>query len=177
MEVDFEATHEWLSAAETNARFPQFGLDDSQIALYQEDFGVLFASKSVTSAWEYARALGVQTRTSFRAISLRSDASDSDGNPLLVVEGSDGSVVRARSVVLALGAWLSSSVQDLFGMHVPTSVSAETVCYYKPLDDCQVDHSYKSMPVFIPETDNGLGPFGYCARGRLPRTEWLERRM
>ena len=24
-----------------------------------------------------------------------------------------------------------------------------------------VDHSYRSMPCFVPENDNGLGPFGY----------------
>ena len=47
---------------------------------------------------------------------------------------------------------------------MPTRVSAETVCYYAPRKGAEhenIDHSYNSMPVFIPEISNGLGNFGY----------------
>ena len=36
--------HELLSAAEVNARWPQFCLSDDLHALYQPDYGVLYAS-------------------------------------------------------------------------------------------------------------------------------------
>lgn len=41
--------HELLSARELNERFPHFSLAPHLEALYQPDFGVLFASKAVSS--------------------------------------------------------------------------------------------------------------------------------
>ena len=49
-----------------------------------------------------------------------------------------------------------------FGLRIPTRVSAETVCYYRPQAESAgstrgpvPDHSYRSMPVFIFQTENG----------------------
>lgn len=150
--------HEWLSASQTNERFPQFRLDNTQHALFQPDFGVLFASKCVSSAWRYAEHLGVDTMIDFRASGFFT------GENGVIVEGQDGAPIFARAAVFAPGAWLSSLTASLFDVHVPTMVTAETVCYYAPKDtpeSAAVDHSYNSMPVFIPEMTNGLGPFGY----------------
>ena len=65
--------------------------------------------------------------------------------------------------MLAPGAWLTTLAASCLDLSVPTSVSAETVCYYRPRTDADhgsIDHSYKTMPVFLPDQDNGLGPFG-----------------
>ena len=150
--------HEWLNAQAMNERFPQFSLSPAHHALYQPDFGVLFASKCVSAAWRYADSLGVESRTPFRVAAVRAD---DDDNGVTVLEGFDGSKLRGRSVVLALGAWMSTLVESWFGLHVPTTVSAETVCYYAPREGASVDHSYSAMPVFCADDDNGLGPFGY----------------
>ena len=161
--------HEWLSAGEANERFPQFGLAASQLALYQPDFGVLFASKAVRACWSYAASLGVEHQTPFRAARLRLD-DDARRPDVVLVEGDDGAVISAKSVVLALGAWMSPLAHDLLGLRVPTVVTAETVSYYAPREDAppSVDHRYTAMPVFCGDDDNGLGPFGYCARARMP---------
>ena len=154
--------HEWLSAGAANERFPQFRLSEGQQhALYQPDFGVLFATKCVAAVWRYAEALGVHTLTPFRASSLQAEPAAAGCSDLVTVVGEDGRAVKARSVVLAPGAWLSPLANALLGLSIPTHVSAETVCYYAPKPEPPVDHSYRSMPVFIPETSNGLGPFGY----------------
>ena len=159
--------HEWLTAAEVNERFPQFGLTPDLHALYQADFGVLFATKCVDATWRYAASLGVEKRTPFRASGLRVG---DDG--VTTVDGADGTSIRARAVVLALGAWMTPLCSELLNLTIPTHVSAETVCYYAPTtaSASHIDHSYHSMPVFVPETDNGLGPFGYIqyARTFLP---------
>ena len=157
--------HELLSAREANERFPQFGLEDNVEALYQRDFGVLFASKCVRAAWRYAESLGVQTLTPFRASALHvrgggGGNGHESGHNTLVVEGANGASVSARSAVFAPGAWLSSLSASLLRLEVPTHVTAETVCYYAPKDSA-VDHSYHTMPCFLPDFDNGLGPFGY----------------
>ena len=153
--------HERLTAAESNERFPQFelivGHDE---ALHQPDFGVLFASKCVSAAWSYAEALGVQLATPFRAATLKDHGKDG----ALVVESADGSAIAARAAVFAPGAWISPLASSLFGLQIPTHVSAETVCYYRPKTNPAskaIDHTYAAMPCFIPEYDNGLGPFGY----------------
>ena len=45
--------------------------------------------------------------------------------------------------------------ESLLSLTLPTRVSAETVCYYAPTEPSEgVDHSYRSMPVFIFHTDN-----------------------
>lgn len=160
--------YELLSAGEANERFPQFGLREGHDeALYQGDMGVLFASKCIAAAWRYAESLGVQTITPFRAAAVheREGGGVTGDGTTLVVEGADGATsLCARSLVLAPGAWLSSLAASCLDLTVPTSVSAETVCYYKPRTDTPhhtVDHTYASMPVFLPHHDNGLGPFGY----------------
>ena len=59
----------------------------------------------------------------------------------LVVQSREGMPVRARSVVFAPGAWLSTIGEELLGLSIPTQVSAETVCYYAPKDG-KVDHRW-----------------------------------
>ena len=150
--------HERLTAPQSNERFPQIELGSQDEALYQPDFGVLFASKCISAAWCYAEALGVQTVTPFRATAVRPA---SNMGATLLIEGADAAPLRARSVVLAPGAWISSLASSLLGLSIPTRVSAETVCYYKPRVTSTVDHSFRSMPCFIPECDNAIGNFGY----------------
>lgn len=149
--------HELLGGAEARERFPQFHLSDDTDALYQKDFGVLFASPSVEAAWRWAEALGATTHTGWRAAMLRADG---DGGAT-AIESDDGRVLRGKSVVVAPGAWLSSLSSRLFGLDVPTDVSAEVVSYFAPRTAAQPDHSYASMPVLLPDVDNGLGDLGY----------------
>ena len=65
--------------------------------------------------------------------------------PSLAPSHSEGEPVRCR-----------------FGLRIPTRVSAETACYYRPQAASAgstrgpvPDHSYRSMPVFIFQTENG----------------------
>ena len=152
--------HEWMSAGAVNARFPQFGLQEGEHeALFLGDFGVLFASRCVEAAWERAAALGADVRSPFRLAALRDD-----GDSATVVEAEDGQAVRARAVVLALGAWLTPTAARLFGLQIPTKVTSEVVSYYAPKAGCEIDHTHRSMPCFLPsELDfpNEVGTQGY----------------
>lgn len=155
----FEYT--WLSPGECTERFPQYALADHMTGLYQPDFGVLFASKCIRAAWRYAQHLGVHTVSGFHAAAIHGAVTAESSSPPLVVENVKGAPLRAKSVVLAVGGWTSPMVRDLFGIDIPMTVTAETVCFYAPKPGTGIDHTYKSMPVFIPEKDNGLGPYGY----------------
>ena len=113
------------------------------------------------ATWGYAEHLGVTTVEHSPLTAVREE----EGG--VRVEASDGrSFLATSGLVLAPGAWLSSSAKALFGLHIPTRVSAETVCYFAPKVKSEggaaaVDHSYESMPVFCSAHDNGLGAFGY----------------
>eukprot|EP00965_Chrysotila_dentata_P207955 6184423-Pleurochrysis_carterae.AAC.1 len=147
--------HELLSGAELAKRYPQFQLEPGLEALYQPDFGVLFADKCVTAAWAHAKELGVTTVTDFCVTQLRADgdAVHVDGHarsdetrtrPDETGTRSDETQMRpdelrpfrapcrARAVVLAPGSWLSPLTKSVLGVSLPTRVSAETVCYYAP---------------------------------------------
>ena len=84
-----------------------------------------------------------------------------------------GEAIEAKAVVFAPGAWLSPLAARLFGLQIPTTVTAETVSYFAPKRGgaaARVDHSQRAMPVFMHDGSNGLGEFGYyglpmmCAR-------------
>jgi len=144
-----------MSAEHVNSRFPQFGLATGYEALWQPDFGVLFATRCVRAAWRYAESLGVACASGFRLARV----DEEPGRVLATSE--EGETLEGASLVIAPGAWLTSLTERLFQLRIPTRVSAEIVCYYPPLADGAHDHSYRGMPVFCVHDDNGLGPHGY----------------
>jgi len=83
-----------LSAAQVNARWPQFALSDDLQALYQPDYGVLFASRCVTTAWRYAASLGAEVHTGWRASSLEGVECGAGG--ALRVTSESGEAIEAK---------------------------------------------------------------------------------
>ncbi|KAL3907194.1 MAG: hypothetical protein SGPRY_010266, partial [Prymnesium sp.] len=147
--------YEALSASQVSRRFPQLQLLPGQQAIFQEQSGALFASRCVSACHDYVRALGGDADTRFRLCGLRNEEG------IYTLLGADGREHRASSVILAPGAWISELSQTLFGLHLPTRVSAEVVSYFAPEKGTQLDHSFRAMPVFLCDEDNGLGRFGY----------------
>ena len=122
--------HERMCADAVNERFPQFGLTADREALFQPDYGVLFASRCVTAVWDYAAALGVECISGFRAAKL------SEGSEAAVVTADDGRALLGRSIVVAPGAWLTGLSRSLFGIHVPTRVSAVAIAAPSAMSAC-----------------------------------------
>ena len=89
--------HELMSAAEVNARWPQFALSDDLHALYQPDYGVLFASRCVGTAWRYAASLGAEVHTGWRAASLEGVEGEAGGaGGVLRVTSESGGAIEAK---------------------------------------------------------------------------------
>lgn len=146
-----------MTPEESGQRFPQIKLHAGLNSLFVPDGGILFASQCITAAWDYCKSLGADPFTGFRVTKLNRDK-DAD---CVEVESEDGQRVRAKRLILAPGAWLSHMAKDLLGVDIPTEVTAETVCHYKPREGQVPDHSISSMPGFCFETDNGLSSQGY----------------
>ena len=86
------------------------------------------------------------------------------GGGALRVTSESGEAIEAKAVVFAPGAWLTPLAASLFGLAIPTKVTAETVSYFAPARGgaaAGVDHSHRAMPVFIHDGPNGLGEYGY----------------
>lgn len=106
--------YEMLTVDTLRERFPQYNMDDDTEFLYQADAGVLFASKAIKAAWDYAVSLGADTATGFSLASLT--VADEDGVTRLTSKC--GRKFDARAVVLAPGSWLSGLAQNLFVRHL-----------------------------------------------------------
>lgn len=66
-----------------------------------------------------------------------------------------GKTYYANSVILAMGAW--SAHKDGCSISLPISVTEEVVGYFEPWQKGGIDHSFKSMPIFIHRFQHGLG--------------------
>ena len=105
-------------------------------------------------AYELARELKVDVREGSDVVAVRRM------NDRVVVRLGNKERIVGRSCIVAPGAWLTSIAKKWFGLDVPTTVTRETVSYFKPKGSKAV-YGYKRMPVFISDLNNGLGDLGY----------------
>ncbi|KAK3266398.1 hypothetical protein CYMTET_24975 [Cymbomonas tetramitiformis] len=113
----------------------------------------------VLALWERFQARGGDSLIGHRVLSI--EPPDSGGRGRVTITMSNESQYKAKHVVVAAGAWITPLAASL-GLNIPTRVSEETVSFYLPRDPATApDHSFRSMPHFIPWVPNGLGPYGY----------------
>ncbi len=117
---------ELLDSSEIMSRFPQFSLPEDIVSLYQSDYALLAAGRSVNA---------------FAALARRYGANLLEGQTVLQVVPSGGGVqVRtnqgtfsAGSVVLCAGSWMGILTRQL-GLDLPLTVRQEVVTFYQPAD-------------------------------------------
>ena len=130
----------WLSAVEVAGRYPGVSVDGRGPVLFQEQFGVSLADRTVAAQVNLARQSGVDIREEAPAIAIEPD-------PGGVVVRTAGGDVAARTVVLAAGGWnrwvLDAAVRSFAasgGEPLPMKVVPEMiptlqqVSYFAPLD-------------------------------------------
>lgn len=91
--------YELLSAEEIRRRFPQHRVDDGIAGFYEENAGFLRAEEGVLAAVGQARAHGARVLTGVPVESVSPDADEPS------VKLADGTVLAARHLVVAAGAW------------------------------------------------------------------------
>ena len=134
---------ELLSAAEVNARWPQFALADDVDTVYTPDSGIVHAARSVASLQMQARAHGavIRDRTAVERLS--------PGASGVVVHTSRGEV-HAKKVIVAADAWTNTLLEPL-GADIPLITMQEQVSYFKPTDPDAFDRDL--FPVWIWEDE------------------------
>jgi sarcosine oxidase len=130
--------HQLLDREETQRRFPQHVLLPDDVALLEEQAGVLYPERCVVAAVKRARELGAQVRTGADAPGLDELAQSYD------------------HVVLCAGAWLTRLVPTL-----RIEVERQAMTWFRPrdIDAFRPDR----FPVFMREMPGGAARFGLPA--------------
>ncbi len=145
--------YEWLTAEETEARFPALRLAEMEAALYQPDMGYLRATACVLANVRLARALGVTVReqTPVREIIQR-------GNQVIVTTeaGENSSFDR---VLVTAGPWMGK-----FFSALPLRVTHQQIVYLKPDSGAEPLFAPGRLPVWI---DADANAYGFPADGHV----------
>lgn len=113
-----------LDARTIMARWPQWRLPDDVSGLYQEDSGIAMASRANAAHRRLAVGHGATLIDNSPVTSVREVDDEVE-----VVAG--GNAYRARSLVVAAGAWTNKALEGL-GVSFPVEVTLEQVVYVRP---------------------------------------------
>jgi sarcosine oxidase len=150
--------YEEISAREVMARFPQFRLDDSVRAVYQEDAGLVDAARANASHVTLARTRGatILDNTPVRKVRIVGDG---------VEVATDKGTFGGRRLIVAAGAWTNEVLRHV-GVELPITCTQEQVTYFRAPN--LEEFSPERFPVWIwhggPESSfYGLPAYGVPA--------------
>ena len=112
-----------LSPREVNERYPTLRMRDNELALFEPDAGVLAPERGIAAHLQVAADHGAEMR--FNA-PMRNWSATDDG---LAVQLADGSLIRARALVLTLGPWFGEILESL---GVPIRVQRNVQAWFAP---------------------------------------------
>ena len=128
---------ELLDAPSVNTRFPAFRLASNQVAIFQQDAGIVAASRALNAMLRTAASQG--------AVLLdKQPVSTLELRPDVVRVRTPAGVFEAATLVVTAGAWLGQVLGELA---LPVHVEQQQVLYVKM---ARPDlHTPNAMPVFI----------------------------
>jgi sarcosine oxidase len=112
----FEVEHEVLEGASARERFPMFAFEDEATAYFEPGGGFVRPEAAVASQLELARRAGARLALDTQVTGVRATSSGVE------VDTAGGQVLGADRVVLSVGAWLPTllddpSVRDAFAVY------------------------------------------------------------
>jgi glycine/D-amino acid oxidase-like deaminating enzyme len=133
--------HEWLTAADVGARYPQIDTAGVLSCLFEPDAGYLFARRACELVVERAVAEGGACRIGAAAspVGIRGRALDR-------LALADGTSIQADVFVFACGPWLGSLFPDVIGERV-TPTRQEVYYFGAPAGDRRFDDD--RLPVWV----------------------------
>lgn len=118
--------YEWLDAAETTRRWPQWRLADDVRALFQADAGIVAAATANATHRRLAEVRGATLLERARVLDVR------EAGGLYELETEAGTF-RAERLVLAADAWTNEVLERLW-RRIDLTVTQEQVTYYSAPD-------------------------------------------
>lgn len=133
--------HQLLTAEEIRQRFPAIRPEPEEVALYEENAGLLFPERCILAHLEQATRLGAEARFGVRVDGWRPAP---DGG--VVVESSSGEI-HARKLVVTAGAWSRSLLSD---MELPLKVERNVMHWFAPTEQPEL-YEPGRLPVYVTE--------------------------
>jgi sarcosine oxidase len=118
--------YERLDYDELGRRYPQYTFPEGSIGIYQEDYGILAASRCVAALAARARAKGAELYDEEPVVEI---APDGDGVTVRTTRGTH----LAERVILTAGSWLGPLLAPL-GIDLPLTVLQEQLAFFRVLD-------------------------------------------
>ncbi|MDA4128058.1 MAG: N-methyl-L-tryptophan oxidase [Thaumarchaeota archaeon] len=130
--------HELMSRSEVEARFPQFRMSRSEVAVHEDAAGFLFAEECIRAMKELAEKDGAEFH-------FEEPVADWEiGDHGIIVRSKRGSY-SADKLIIAAGSWLPSLVPEL---KLPLKCERQCVFWFKPRGNAGVFSSAR-MPIYI----------------------------
>jgi sarcosine oxidase len=149
-------SYQEMSPREVSERFPAFAIPHDWMSVYHADAGFLLPEKAIELFLRAAEGLGASISRNTRILGVRPRFDFVE-----IVLG-DGSVVQAKSAVIAVGRWIKEFC-PLVGRHL--ELTRQPLVWFDPTNPTLV--SPDKMPVFLFETPDDLiyGFPDFCGSG------------
>ncbi len=132
---------EWLSPAETSARYPQLACDGVSSALFEPGAGYLHARRACAHVAARVAAEGGTVRTAAVGAPVRIN-----GGPLRALPLAGGGTLEADAFLFACGPWLGELFPDVIGARI--APTRQEVYYFgTPAGDTRFSDS--ELPVWL----------------------------
>ena len=131
--------YERLDHDDLRRRYPQYSFPDGSIGIYQEDYGILAASRCVAALAARARAEGAELHDEETVLEI---VPDGEGVKVRTTRGSH----RARRVILTAGSWLRPLLAPL-GIDLPLTVLQEQLAFFQVRDPAA--HTPDRLPLLM----------------------------
>ena len=140
-----------LTAPEASQRFPQFRFDEGMEVLYQQDTGLLAASKCVLAHTRLAQGRGatLADRTPVTKITVGSNN---------VEVHTPTETYAADKIVIAAGSWAKTLLSPL-GIELPLKIMPCQLAFFQP--DNPEDYQPGRFPVFFYHMNGDYGEMPY----------------
>lgn len=115
-----------LDRGELRRLYPQLNLPEGSIGLYQEDYGILAASRCVTTLASQARSAGADLRDNELVTGI---APNGGGVEVLTTRGT----YRAGRAIVTAGSWIAPLLAPL-GIDLPLTVLQEQLAFFQVRD-------------------------------------------
>ena len=149
--IDLRHSFRMLNPAQIRKESPQFRLPDGWSALYQEQSGILAASRCVQALATQAIKNGAILQEPSTVLSVRTEGS---GVAVQVAHPSGVTTLHAGQVIITAGPWADRFFKSLVTYTVPLRVTHQQVAYFatKQPESFQFD----VFPIFIFTADPHL---------------------
>ncbi len=131
--------YERLDSAELRRRYPQLTFPEGTIGLYQADYGILAATRSVLALAARARAHGAELHDDEPVLEIKPDGES-------VAAHTSRGTYHAERAILTAGSWTQPLLAPL-GIDLPLTVLQEQLAFFRVRD--AEEHSPDRLPLVM----------------------------